>query len=99
MPSQIELATSDASARVGTASSIIDSSIWVAVMTGMPRRFALRMIVFWIGGTSSGGSSTPEVAARHHHAVAGRQDRVQLVDRLGLLQLRDQRDGFAVLAS
>ena len=59
VPSQTAFATSDASARVGSGSSIIDSSIWVAVMTGMPRRFALRMIVFWIGGTSSVAISTP----------------------------------------
>ena len=33
----------------------------------------------------------PEVAAGHHHAVAGGQDLVELLDRLRLLQLGDQR--------
>ncbi len=35
-PSRMALATSEASARVGRGNSIMDSSIWVAVMTGRP---------------------------------------------------------------
>ena len=53
------LATSDVSARVGRGAWTIDSSIWVAVITGFPCRLASRMIFFWIRGTSSNGSSTP----------------------------------------
>ena len=33
----------------------------------------------------------PEVAARHHDAVGGRQDRVELLERLRPLDLRDER--------
>ena len=39
-PSSTAFATSDASARVGRGLWIIESSIWVAVMTRRPRRFA-----------------------------------------------------------
>ena len=34
----------------------------------------------------------PEVAAGHHHAVGGLDDRLGVLDRLGLLDLRDQGD-------
>ena len=37
----------------------MDSSIWVATITGTPRWRAARMIIFWATGTSSGSSSTP----------------------------------------
>ena len=53
------VATSEASARVGTGLSIIDSSICVATTTGLPRRRQLRMMRFWMPGTRSAGSSTP----------------------------------------
>ena len=59
VPSRIALATSEASARVGRGAWTIDSSIWVAVITGLPCRPASRMICFCISGTSSNGSSTP----------------------------------------
>ena len=36
VPSRMALATSDASARVGRGWCTIDSSIWVAVITGLP---------------------------------------------------------------
>ncbi len=38
---------------------IIDSSIWVATMTGFALSRALSMIFFWRNGTSSAGISTP----------------------------------------
>src|SRR5271154_6983042 len=53
------LATSEASARVGRGFSIMDSSICVAVMTGLRYSAARRMMCFWIAGTFSGGTSTP----------------------------------------
>ena len=53
------MATSETSARVGTGSTIIDSSIWVATTTGLPARRAARVICFWRAGTVSSGSSTP----------------------------------------
>ena len=59
LPSQTALATSLASARVGVSSVIIDSSICVAVMTGMPRLLARWMMRFCSIGTCSGASSTP----------------------------------------
>jgi hypothetical protein len=46
VPSRIALATSDASARVGRGAWTIDSSIWVAVITGFPCKLASRMICF-----------------------------------------------------
>ena len=58
-PSRMALATSDASARVGRGLVIIDSSIWVATITGLAHLRAARMIRFWTSGTSSRGSSTP----------------------------------------
>ncbi len=58
-PSSTALATSEASARVGAGLVIIDSSIWVATMTGLALRRALSMICFCRNGTSSSGHSTP----------------------------------------
>ena len=58
-PSRTALATSDASARVGREFSIIDSSIWVATMTGLAFSLAIWMARFCTSGTSSSGSSTP----------------------------------------
>ena len=91
VPSKIALATSLASARVGRGFSIIDSSICVAVITGLRHSSARRMMCFWMSGTFSGGSPRP-VAARHHHAVGDFQDLVEVLDRLRLLQLGDDRN-------
>ena len=44
-------ATSPTSARVGRGLRIIESSIWVAVITGFDARFDARMISFWMCGT------------------------------------------------
>ncbi len=59
VPSRMAFATSEASARVGRARSIMLSSIWVAVITGLPAAFAMAMIFFCRVGTSSVESSTP----------------------------------------
>lgn len=53
------LATSEASARVGLGFCTMDSSIWVAVITGFPAAMHRRMRRFWTMGTSSRGISTP----------------------------------------
>ena len=53
------VATSDTSARVGIGESIIDSSIWVATITGLAAARHLRTMRFCIGGTFCTGSSTP----------------------------------------
>ena len=58
-PSRTALATSEASARVGRELVIIDSSIWVATMTGLFRSRAAWMARFCTSGTCSSGSSTP----------------------------------------
>ena len=58
-PSYTAVATSDASARVGTGASIMDSSICVATTTGRPAARHSLTIAFWTLGTRSGGSSTP----------------------------------------
>ena len=58
-PSSTALATSEASARVGAGLLIIDSSIWVATMTGLALRRAFSTTRFCRNGTSSSGHSTP----------------------------------------
>ena len=58
-PSSTALAASDASARVGLGFSIIDSSTWVATMTGLASWRASSTARFWTIGTSSSGISTP----------------------------------------
>ena len=79
VPSRIAFATSVASARVGSAWSIIDSSICVAVITGFPRSSALEMIRFCSSGTERRADLDAEVAARDHHRVGLGED---LVERL-----------------
>mmetsp|Transcript_34685 Transcript_34685/g.78286 ORF Transcript_34685/g.78286 Transcript_34685/m.78286 type:complete len:248 (+) Transcript_34685:547-1290(+) len=59
-PSKTAVATSLASARVGTGCSIMDSSICVATTTGLPILLHSSMILLWIIGTSSGAHSTPK---------------------------------------
>ena len=46
VPSKTALATSLASARVGRGFSIIDSSIWVAMITGLRHSAARRITCF-----------------------------------------------------
>ena len=58
-PSRTALATSDASARVGREWLIIDSSIWVATITGLALSRQIWMARFCTIGTCSSGSSTP----------------------------------------
>mmetsp|Transcript_4733 Transcript_4733/g.8099 ORF Transcript_4733/g.8099 Transcript_4733/m.8099 type:complete len:224 (+) Transcript_4733:618-1289(+) len=59
VPSSTALATSVASARVGRGLQHIDSSICVAVMTGLPARLHLRMICFCAANMCSTRSSIP----------------------------------------
>ena len=96
-PSSTALATSEASARVGRGAEIIDSSIWVAdddrlgVAAGglddllLQERHVLE------------GALDAEVAAGDHEAVEGLDDLVEVVDRLGLLDLGDDRQADADL--
>jgi hypothetical protein len=46
LPSRTALATSEHSARVGRGFVIMDSSICVAVTTGLPAKLASRIIIF-----------------------------------------------------
>ena len=73
VPSSTALATSFTSARVGSGERVIDSSICVAVITGLPAMLQNRMISFWISGTRRAGNLDAEVAAGDHHRV-GRAD-------------------------
>mmetsp|Transcript_27663 Transcript_27663/g.65875 ORF Transcript_27663/g.65875 Transcript_27663/m.65875 type:complete len:222 (+) Transcript_27663:788-1453(+) len=59
VPWHTALATSVTSARVGRGLTTIDSSIWVAVMTGLPAMLHLRMIIFCARYTSWMGISMP----------------------------------------
>ena len=97
-PSSTALATSEASARVGAGLVIIDSSIWVATMTGLALRRAFSMICFCRNGTSSSGHSTPRSPAGDHERVEGLDDLVEVVDGLRLLDLGDDREHDALLA-
>ena len=97
-PSRIALATSETSARVGVGLEIIDSSIWVATMTGLALSRALSMIFFWRNGTSSRRHLHAEVAAGHHEAVERRDHLVEVLDRLGLLDLGDDGQDDVLLA-
>ena len=65
---------------MGIGLSIIDSSIWVATITGFAAARHLRTNRFWIGGTFCTGSSTPKVPPRHHDAVRGRENLVEGAD-------------------
>ena len=60
LPSYIAFATSLTSALVGLGLLIIDSSIWVAVITGFPCLYVFLINSFWNIGTSSIGISTPK---------------------------------------
>jgi len=69
VPSSTAFATSLASARVGSACSIIDSSICVAVITGLPASETAQDDPFLQQWDCRGADLDPEVAARHHHGV------------------------------
>ena len=87
MPSNTALATSLTSARVGAGAAIIDSSICVAVTTGVPSSTQWRMIRFCRCGTSSSGQSMPEIAAGDHHGVGGGGDAGEVAERRSRLDL------------
>ena len=53
------LATSVISARVGRGFSTMESSIWVAVMTGLPASMHWAIMSFWMMGISVKSISTP----------------------------------------
>jgi hypothetical protein len=68
---------------------IIESSTWVATMTGLAARRASSTACFCTIGTCSSGSSTPEVAAGDHDPVERADDLLEVLDGLRLLDLGD----------
>lgn len=56
----------------------MESSIWVAVITGLPSWSPLRIICFCKMGTQAAGISIPQVAVGDHDSVGFR-----LTDRFG----------------
>jgi hypothetical protein len=89
VPSRIAFATSLASARVGRGCSIIDSSICVAVITGRPRPLARGDDLLLRERHALVRQLDAQVAARDHHGVGGAEDLVDVLERLVLLDLRD----------
>ena len=82
---------------MGRELSIIESSIWVATMTGLALRLASLMARFWTIGTCFQRHFDAEVAAGDHDAVEGVDDVVEVVDGLGLLDLGDDGEAAALL--
>ena len=100
-PSKIAVATSETSARVGTGLLIIDSSIWVATMTGLPARRQARVISFCTPGTFSSGISTPRSPRATISASARSRMSSSLVTACGfsILAITDARPRVIFLAS
>ena len=96
-PSSTALAQSEASARVGRGFSIIDSSIWVATMTGLALRRASSIAALLHQRHLLERQLHAEVAAGHHDAVERVDDLVEVVDRLRLLDLGDDGQPHALL--
>ena len=90
VPSKMALATSLTSARVGEACSIMLCSICVATITGLPAVWQRRIRSFWMIGTCATSISTPRSPRATISPSRGIDDRVDLVDRLGLFDFGDQ---------
>ena len=86
-PSNTAIDTSETSARVGTGEVIIDSSIWVATTTGLPKRRAMRIIRFCRPGTCLDRHFDAEIAAGDHEGVAELDDLLEPLDGLRLFDL------------
>ena len=69
-------------ARVGRAFRIMESSICVAVITGLPASLHLRISIFWAKGTSSGFHA--QVAPGDHDAVSRLDDIINVPEALSL---------------
>ncbi len=90
-PSRIAVHTSEISARVGRTWATIDSSIWVATMTGMFAARARRTRSFWICGTSSSGTSRPRSPRATMMPSTMPHDAAEVRQRLAALDLGDDR--------
>ena len=84
-PCRTAAATSLTSARVGLGFVCMESSIWVATMTGLPAALHFSIIICWTSGTSSNA----EVAARRHHAFGDGDNVVQVCDALLVFDFGD----------
>ena len=84
------VATSEASARVGVGPCTIDSSIWVATMTGLPCSRHSCTSSFCRPGTSSCGISTPRSPLATMIGVGQTDDVLDPLQRLRLLDLGEQ---------
>ena len=91
-PSSTALAASLTSARVGRGSVRIDSSTWVATMTGMPRARALARDFFLDARHALERHLEAEIAARDHHRLAAVEHFVQPRDRFRPFELGDERN-------
>jgi hypothetical protein len=98
VPSRIAFATSLTSARVGTGLRCIESSIWVAVITGFPFITVVRMICFWTIGTSGSGISTPR-SPRATIVPSASGTISEVPDAFLVLDLGDDRDATPRSAS
>ena len=93
VPSNTALATSLTSARVGAGATIIDSSICVAVITGVPTATQWRTMCFCRWGTSSSGQSMPRspratITASATSVIASRSASAALVSILATIPAR-----------
>ena len=89
MPSKIALATSLTSARVGVGLRCIESSICVAVITGLPFMTVVADDLLLDDRHLLQRQLHAEIAARHHDAVGLRDD---------LVEVRARRTALSILA-
>ena len=88
--SKTALAPSVISARVGTGWVIIDSSLGVAMSTGLPRANAGDLTARrWMTGSSVEGALDAEIAPGHHDGVRGGHNFVQVATGGLVLDLGD----------
>ena len=81
---------------MGRGFSIIDSSICVAVMTGLRNSAGAADDVLLNGGNLFRRNLDAQIAAGHHDAVSDVEDCVEVLDGLGLFKLGDD-PGFAAV--
>ena len=87
VPSNTALATSLTSARVGAGAVIIDSSIWVAVITGTPAATRPADDRLLRQGHRFEGHLDAEITAGHHHGVGHLEDLGEMVHGRNRLDL------------
>ena len=89
-PSSTAFAASLTSARVGRASTVIDSSTCVATITGIAARARAAGDFLLRPRHALERHLESEISARHHHRVAGVENLVEVVERQRPLQLGDR---------